>query len=124
MEGEQDTEAQTLAQRFLQLHRPAVFGTARGDNGDNDEGIGDDNETEEPREADGELNVDAQSMEVTMSRGMATMEFLPRRFHRTTYSWLLVRGPRACGDKCRNMHWNNMSMIGPGVHTVFRPAHL
>ena len=59
VEGEQDTEAPTLAQRFLQQHRPAVFDTARGDNDDNDEGIGDDNETEEPREADGELNVDA-----------------------------------------------------------------
>ena len=59
MKGEQDTEAPTLAQRFLQQHRPAVFGTARGDNGDNDEGIGDNNETEEPREADGALNVDA-----------------------------------------------------------------
>ena len=59
MEGEQDTEAPTLAQRFIDQHRPAVFGTARGDNGDNDEGNGDDDETEEPREADGGLDIDA-----------------------------------------------------------------
>ena len=45
MEGEQDTEASTLAQRFLQQHRPAVCGTVSGDDGDKDEGIGDDNET-------------------------------------------------------------------------------
>ena len=59
MEGEQDTEAPTLAQRFLDQHRPAVFRTARGDNGDNDEGNGDEDETEEPREADGGLDIDA-----------------------------------------------------------------
>ena len=59
MEGEQDTEAPTLAQRFLNQHRPAVFGTARGDNGDNDEGNGDEDEPEEPREADGGVNIDA-----------------------------------------------------------------
>ena len=60
MGGEQDeAEDQTLAQRFLRQHRPAVFGSARSDSGDNDQGIGVDNETEEPREADGGLDVDA-----------------------------------------------------------------
>ena len=54
MEGEQDNlEAPTLALRFLQQHRPA--GIARDDTGDNDESIGNDDGTEEPREADGDL---------------------------------------------------------------------
>ena len=60
MGGEQDeAERPTLAQRFLRQHRPAVFGSARSDSGDNDQGIGVDNETEEPREADGWLDVNA-----------------------------------------------------------------
>ena len=58
MDNEQDrVEAPTLAQRFLQRHGPA--GVARDDDGDNDEGIGNDDGAEEPREADGELEVDA-----------------------------------------------------------------
>ena len=58
MEGEQDKlETPTLAQRFLQQHRPV--GIARDDTGDNDEGIENDDGVEEPREADGELEVDA-----------------------------------------------------------------
>ena len=65
MDEEQDrTEDPTTAQRFLQQHRrplswPAAIGSAMDATGDNDEGIGDDNETEEPREADGELDVEA-----------------------------------------------------------------
>ena len=60
MGGEQgESEAPTLAERFLRQHRPAVFGSARGDSGDGDEGVGVDNGTEEAREADGELDVDA-----------------------------------------------------------------
>ena len=58
MQSEQDNlEAPTLAQRFLQQHRPV--GIARDDIGDNDEGIGNDDGAEEPREADGELEVEA-----------------------------------------------------------------
>ena len=60
MGGEQDeAEDQTLAQRFLRQHRPAVFGSARSDSDGNDQGIGVDNETEEPREADGGLDFNA-----------------------------------------------------------------
>ena len=58
MEGEQDNlETPTLAQQFLEQHRPA--GIARGDIVDNDEGVGNDDGAEELREADGELEVDA-----------------------------------------------------------------
>ena len=47
MGGEQDeAEDQTLAQRFLRQHRPAVFRSAMSDSGGNDQGIGVDNETE------------------------------------------------------------------------------
>ena len=52
-----ERKTQTLAQRFLRQHRPD--GIARDDTGDNDGGIGSDNGTEEPREADGELDVEA-----------------------------------------------------------------
>ena len=59
MDEEQDEARAPFVQRFLEQHRPAVFGSARVDSGDNGEGNGDDNETEEPREADGELEVEA-----------------------------------------------------------------
>ena len=59
MDEEQEEVRAPFVQRFLEQHRPAAFGSARVDNGDNDEGNGDDNETQEPREADGELEVEA-----------------------------------------------------------------
>ena len=90
MEGEKDIEAPDLAQRFLQQLRPA--GIARDDNGDDDEGIGNDDATEEPREADGELEVEAleinggHNVEGTDESGVPA----------TPISYLaLVQGPRA-----------------------------
>ena len=65
MEGEQDVESPTFAQRFLQQHRPAWIAT--DDIGDNDEGIGD-NGAEEPREVDGELEVEAPEIDCFPSR--------------------------------------------------------
>ena len=62
MEDEQDKlETPPVARRFLERHRPAgsAPSRARNDTGDNDEGIGDNDGAEEPREADGHLEVDA-----------------------------------------------------------------
>ena len=124
MEGEQDIEAPTLAQRFLQQHRPV--GIAGDDTGDNDEGIGNDDGAEEPREADGELEVEApeinggHNVEGTDESGVPAPP-IP----------YLAPHPRAKGVKhppvrrerrSRSTHWSNMSITSLGVHTVFRPV--
>ena len=42
---------------------PAALGRARRDTGEGDEGNGDDDDAEEPREADGELEVDVPEID-------------------------------------------------------------
>ena len=90
MGGEQDeSEAPTLAERFLRQHRPAVFGSARGDSGG--EGVGVDNGTEEPQEADGELDVDTPEISGShdvQGDGEGTVP-APVVCHQRMYSWLV-----------------------------------
>ena len=123
MDEEQDEVRAPLAQRFLERHRPAVFGSARGDSGD--EGVGVDNGTEEPQEADGELDVDTP--EISGSRDVEGNgdEAAPAPVVLPPKNIFLARRPRAkgvshppalfshaCAGKCTSKEGYSSYLIG------------